>query len=272
MAIDWNTAWQILLHFLEHYFLRISLFAVLFILIGLFVSIWYSRLFYKKNWLSRKPKAYNYGIKLVYPYIFSITIYFFIIIGLSQGVKSAIKHDANTLGSIIYENSIALSFENDSSKEETLNKLATVVKSVQDANMASKILLTKIAEETHFESKLFESTKNVTANFLIKHFGDEIFARTLYYTLMLTPKNDFVELEMNYEEFEKGIKNLMALDASQIEASIIENIGISIYKVIKPQLNGIIISQLLIWALFMALPLIETALYKKVKAHQEKAI
>ncbi|MGB0429416.1 MAG: hypothetical protein ACPGLV_03010 [Bacteroidia bacterium] len=258
------------MHLLENYFLRISIFTLFFALIGLFISIWFTRLLHKKKWLKRKPKAYHYGIKLVYPYTFAVSLYFLSIIGLIQGVKSSIKNDANTLGTVVYENTVALSFENDSSKNEALKSLATAVKSIQATNKASKVMMQRIAQELHFESKLLESSKNVTANFIIKHFGDEIFARTLYYTLMLTPKNDFVEFEMNYDEYEKAINNLLALDASQIEASLIENIGIAMYKVIKPQLNGIIITQVLIWVVLMALPFIEIILYKKLTKNQEK--
>lgn len=265
MDVDWIQIKEVLGHLLEHYLLRICLYAALFVGLAFIISVLLTRFIHKRKLLQRQPKLYHYGIKLIYPYIFLISIYFFALTGLGFGFKSALKLDSNNLGELVYDNSMALSFENDSSKKATLNHLAEMVKTLQQTQSDTKVKLKEVAQLVEFKSKLLEKTKDATVSFLVSQYGDEIFTRMLYATLLLAPNNDFVELEMSYKDFNKAISNLLLLDADDIEQSIKESIGVAIFKVLRPQFNAFILSQLFVWLLLMSLPFVEILIYRKYR-------
>lgn len=259
-GIDWRLVGDIILYILKNYFLQIVFYVIVFVVLGLILSVIYSIVLSKYKFLKRQNKYYSWAVKLYIPFIFIINLLFSFKLGVLVGGYSAIKNDSYNISKQIYYQSTSLVFDNEDTKEASLNTLQSFVKELDDGNKELKISLNEIAQNYNADIVPIDNSKNWLANKLIQNYGDRIHTLSLYVLLNLTPHINVSE-QISYEDFDKAIEFLLEMDPENIEDSLIRKIQHFTNYILRVQFKSILTGLVLIWIILLVVPVLEFYIY-----------
>ena len=115
--VEWHIVWDIFREFVLPHSGTLILNVVLFGVLGVVVSIIYAVILYKKGVFRRKPKYYNWSVKLYYPLLIGGIIFFFGQVGFVRGVYKIIDNEKDVVVTGIYNASLQAVFESEESKD-----------------------------------------------------------------------------------------------------------------------------------------------------------
>lgn len=268
--IHWETIYNAVGYALKNYPLKIILFCLLFLVLGLLISSFLVIILKKYKALSRSQKYYNWFVKLYIPAIFIVNIVFSLKIGLFCGVYSALKKDSYSISEQVYNSSTYYIFKDNRSKKVFIEDLRKAVKDLSQKNNNAKVKVIDIAKAYHFKNDMIDLPKNWMASMFVNRYGDKIYSFIIYGILDSVP-NGGITNELSYGEFNTISEKLVVLNPENIEKSIVQKIQNLFLMILKSQFTTILKGILLIWVLLMSIPWFEfwiyTLLMKKLKDH-----
>ena len=261
--IDWSLVWGIIKDTIIPHSGTLLFNFILFLVIGLFLSICYIILLSKKKVLKRKPKYYNWAVKLYTPLLLGLFLYIFGQIGFLRGVYKVIIKEKEVIISSIYDNTLSVAFESEQSKNIFVEEMQLAAKEAKDG---SNVLLKQLKESTqnyNTGNSLIDGSKNKIATYLIDSYGNDIYKITTYGMLNLANRHVNVSESMTYSEFSSAMDFLLEVEHKEIELAIREKLTTWFVSLLDSQYMGLVKSLLILLLIGMAFPVIEFFIYKK---------
>lgn len=263
--VEWHIVWDIFREFVLPHSGTLILNVVLFGVLGVVVSIIYAVILYKKGVFRRKPKYYNWSVKLYYPLLIGGIIFFFGQVGFVRGVYKIIDNEKDVVVTGIYNASLQAVFESEESKDAFVTALQGAARSTTDG---STILMERLKETTthlHTGVSLVDKGKDKVAGYFLEKYKDDIFKAALYGAINYTKLKDYKTSDepMSYEDFSKAMDLLLEIGYQDIEEAVKNELIAWISSVLKAQYRTFLIPIILFLILLMAFPLLEFLVYKK---------
>lgn len=263
--IEWSVIWSVIKDtVLPHTWILISN-TVVFLFLGFIISIIYIIILNKKKVLKRKPKYYNWVVKLYIPTLIIGFLFVFGYTGFITGVYKVLNKENETIVSSVYNNVLKLSFESEKSKNEFIVKLQKSAIEVKDGSNALAESLKTTTTEYNTGYSVIDENKNKIAAFLIDRYGDDIYKISVYGMLNAAGAKASVNINesLSYEEFSAGMDFLLEVGYKDIEQGIKDKLMIWFESLLYGQYKSLVLSQLILLLIIVSLPIIEFLIYKK---------
>ncbi|WP_299683599.1 hypothetical protein [uncultured Dokdonia sp.] len=264
-SIEWSVIWDIIKNIVLPQTGTLIFNTIIFLFLGLIISIFYVIILHKKKVLKRKQKYYNWATKLYIPVLIIGFLFLFGNIGFITGVYKVLDHESEAIISSVYNNILKLSFESEESKNEYISKLQQSAREVKDSSNALEEYLKITATEYNTGYSVIDDNKNKLANFLIGKYGDDIYKISVYGMLNAAGAKAHVNIDesLSYEEFSTGMDFLLDVGHKDIEQAIKDKLIAWFDSLLYNQYTSLVISQLAILLIIICLPLIDFFIYKK---------
>ncbi len=264
-SIEWSVIWDIIKNIVLPHTGTLIFNTIIFLFLGLIISIFYVIILHKKKVLKRKQKYYNWATKLYIPVLIIGFLFLFGNIGFITGVYKVLDHESEAIISSVYNNILKLSFESEKSKNEYIIKLQQSAREVKDSSIALEEYLKITATEYNTGYSVIDDNKNKLANFLISKYGNDIYKISVYGMLNAAgAKAHFnIDESLSYEEFSTGMDFLLDVGHKDIEQAIKDKLVVWFDSLLYNQYTSLVISQLAILLIIICLPLIDFFIYKK---------
>ncbi|WP_324027670.1 hypothetical protein QSV08_06905 [Maribacter sp. BPC-D8] len=263
--IDWGVIWSVIKDIvLPHSWTLIST-TIIFLIVGLIISVVYIVILNKKKVLKRKPKYYNWAVKLYIPTLIFGFLFVFGYAGFITGTYKVINKENETIVSSIYNNVLQLSFESEKSKNDFIVELQESAIEVKSGSNALVESLKKTTTEYNSGYSVIDDNKNKLATFLIDTHGDAIYKIAVYGMLNAAGAKAHVDINesLSYDEFSAGMDLLLDIGYKDIELAVKDKLMIWFDSLLYSQYKSLILSQLILLLIIISLPLIEFFIYKK---------
>lgn len=263
--IEWSMIWNIIKNIVLPHTGTLIFYTIIFLFLGLIISIFYVIILHKKKVLKRKPKYYNWITKLYIPVLIIGFLFFFGNIGFITGIYKVLDKENETIISSVYNNILKLSFESEKSKNEYILKLQQTAREVIDSSNALEEYLKITATEYNTGYSVIDDSKNKLANFLIDKYGDDIYKISVYGMLNAAGARAHVNINesLSYEEFSTGMDFLLDVGHKDIEQAIKDKLIVWYDSLLYNQYKSVVLSQLVLLLIIISLPLIDFFIYKK---------
>lgn len=269
-SINWK---QVITEIVLPHLGTLTLYIVLYCILGFVLGIVYNVILWKKNIFVREHKYYNWFVKLYIPALFFIFLYFSVQFAFIFGAKKIIKDEEATVVSEIYEASIAEFFETPEERENFILKLqkssADLQNEVDDISKEANNYLSK--NNTGYT--IIDTGKNKLTSYIVKEYNASLYSAILYGLVKATGSTTKLEEinKMSYNDVNKLVDTLNTLDPKDIETSIKTKLTEAVDKIISAQINGFAKTTLIIFLLLISIPIIECFIYRwwlkrKIKA------
>jgi hypothetical protein len=251
----------------------LTLYIVLFCILGFITSIFYNLILWKKNIFVRHNKYYNWFVKLYIPGLVFVFLYFSVQFAFIYGAKKIIKDEEAIVVSELYDVSTSQFFKSPQEREDFILKLQQSSASLQKlGNQISQEVDTYVAQN-NTGYNIIDNTKNKLTHYVIKEYETNLYSAVLYG--MLKASGSLTEKEqienMSYNEVNLLIKKLNTVDPKDIETSVKAKLTEFIDKIISSQINGFAKTTLFIFLLIIFLPILEYLIYRWWINRKEKA-
>ncbi len=263
--IEWNVIWNIIKDIILPHIGTLIFNIIIFILLGFIIAIFYSIILHKKKILKRKPKYYNWAVKLYIPMLVVGFIFIFGHIGFITGIYKILDKENKAIVSGIYNNVLKQSFESEKSKNEFIHKLQQSAIEVKDGSYALVASLKIITTEYNTGYSVIDNNKNKVVTFLIDKYGDDIYKTSVYAMLNVAGASAHVNIKesLSFNEFSAGMDFLLKVGFKDIKQGIIDKLMIWYDSVLYNQYKSLVLSQLILLLIIISLPLIEFFIYKR---------
>lgn len=261
--LDWSAVWHILKDIVLPHTGTLIFNIVLFLFIGLFLSITFLIILQKKKVFKRIPRYYNWIVKLYIPLLIAGFLYFFGHIGFIRGVYKILDKESETIVAGVYNNILELSFDSEESKNELVTKLQESAIEFRDGSDSMTISLKAIATEHNTGHSLVDGGKDKVATFVIDTYGDNVYKLTLYGMLNVAGPHINLNESLSYEEFSTAMDFLLEVGHKDIEQAIKDKLTIGLESLFYSQYKSFVWSYVILILIMMGIPLIEFLIYKK---------
>lgn len=263
--IEWSFLWNIIKDIVLPHTGTLIFNTIIFLLLGFFLSLFYIIVLHKKKVLKRKPKYYNWAVKLYIPILIISFLFIFGHIGFITGIYKVLNKENKTITSSIYNSLLKLSFESEKSKNDFIVKLQQSAIEAKDDSSAliESLKITTTAYNTGYS--VIDNNKNKIAVFLIDKYGNDIYKIVIYGMLNLAESKTHVTINksLSYEEFSTGMDFLLNVGYKDIEQGIKDKLIKWFDYLIYDQYKSLVLFQLIILLIIICLPFIEFFIYKK---------
>lgn len=253
---DWDSIYAAALYIIKNYPLTILLYCLVCFIGGLLISLILILIMRKYQAFYRKPKYYNWSVKLYIPAIFIVNGIFSLQLGVFWGSYEALKRDSFSISSQIYSSGVGFVFKDQKIKADFIRGLRTFVLKVNRNNEDAKIKITDLVRACDTKYGTINQPKKRMASWLMNRYGDRINTVVVYGILNSIPDIK-VTGDLSYHEFDKITEQLLILDPDNIENSIVEKIQDVFLMALKSEFKTIAGSLLTLWIILMIIPWIE---------------
>jgi hypothetical protein len=263
--IEWNFLWNIVKGIVLPHTGTLIFNTIIFLLLGFFLSLFYIFILHKKKILNRKPKYYNWAVKLYIPILIAGFLFIFGHIGFITGIYKVLKNESKNITLSVYDNILKLSFESEKSKNDFIAKLQqSAIEAKDNSNaLVESLKITTTAYNTGYS--VIDDNKNKIAAFLVDKYGNDIYKIAVYSMLNLAGSKAHVTINksLSYEEFSTGMDLLLDVSYKDIEQGIKNKLIVWFDYLVYDQYRSLIFFQLILLLIIICLPLIEFFIYKK---------
>ena len=219
----------------------------------------------KKKVLKRKPKYYNWAVKLYIPITIVGFLFVFGHIGFITGVYKILKNENEAIISDVFDNALKLYFESEESKNKLITELQQLAKETKDG---SKVLIEFIKVETKEYNtgySVIDRSKNKLASFILDKYGDDAYKICLYAMLNKAAGKAHINIDesLPYKNFSTGMDFLLEVGYKDIEKEIKNKLKVWLDSLLYSQYKSLILFQLILLFVIMSLPLIDFFINKK---------
>lgn len=259
--LDWKSYWHLIKDIILPHSGTLIYNIFLFITLGILTSIVYVIVLYKKGVFTRKPKYYNWVVKLYIPLLIATFLYCFGQIGFLKGVYKIVNSEKELFVGSLYAGTIGYAFETEKDKVKFVKETQAYAKNAKDGTNLLiepyKQRLLKLDSGNSFVN----NSKNKLSLFLIQNYGDDICASSVYGILKMSGKNEGETMDL--ETFTAATEYLLAADHKVIESAIIDKLNFWFTSFIDSHYNSMLKSIIIVLAIIISLPIIEFLVYKK---------
>lgn len=263
--IEWSVIWNIIKDIVLPHTGTLIFNTFIFLFLGFFISLFYIVVLHKKKILKRKPKYYNWAVKMYIPMLIIAFLFLFGHIGFITGIYKILNEENKTITSSIYNNILKLSFESEKSKNDFIVKLQqSAIEAKDDSNaLVESLKITTTAYNTGYS--VIDDNKNKIAAFLIDKYGNDIYKIAVYGMLNVAGSKTHVNINksLSYEEFSTGMDFLLNVGYKDIEQGIKDKLIKWFDYLLYDQYKSLVLFQLILLLIIICLPLIEFFIYKK---------
>jgi hypothetical protein len=242
----------------------ITLYIVLFCILGFILSIVYNLVLWKKNIFIRQHKYYNWLVKLYIPALVFVFLYFSVQFAFIFGAKKIIKNEEAIVVSELYEVSVSQFLKTPQERKNFILKL-------QESSAGFKKLGNDISQgvntyvsQNNSGYNIIDNSKNKLTGYVIKEYEANLYTAILFGLLKATGSTIGKEelKDMSYSEVNLLVNQLNTLDPKEIETSIKAKLTEFVDKIISSQINGFAKTTLFIFLLIIFIPVLECLIYR----------
>lgn len=237
------------------------LYISMFMLIGIALSIIYIIFLWKKKVFVRKPKYYNWAVKLYIPFLFIVFIYFSFQVSILFSAQKIIHRETEKIVDELYESTVSHYFESPKDLELFIGNLKLLSKTLQDKSESIDSKIENWITRNHAKTDIKNGIKNRLALYLYKKYKVELYTLA-FYGLIKTTNGQIGFGEMSVEDIDVFIKLLNTIDSEQIEDSIKKEFNGFVFKIVDSQIHNLILGSLLIFILLIIFPVFEWWIYR----------
>jgi len=254
--MDWHVFWEIIRDIVLPHLGRLILNIIVFLIVGILISIFLVVIFKKKNILSRKNRIYTLIIRTIYiPGIIIAGLVFCFQIGFIRGVYKIIKKENPQITNGIYMGTVGQLVATDKDKDAFVEEMKSLAYKAQQSNTEFTYALS---------NGISKQTKNAEINsfsaYVVKKYNEEVYSAVLFgFCYAADIKFD---KKLNYSDFENVLDIIKKTDRVKVEKSIKFAMGMKLHKLFYKQYISAITSIIISWLLVLAIPLVEFLIYK----------
>ncbi|WP_158976264.1 hypothetical protein [Cellulophaga sp. L1A9] len=264
--IDWPFIWSIVRDTVIPHSGTLIFNTLLFLFLGFAISLTYVILIAKKKLLKRKPKYYNWAVKLYIPIVILSFLYIFGQIGLIRGIYKCLEKEKTNIVSGIYTNTLGFAFETEEAKNNFIGKIQATAIDTKDRSDEFIFQLRKEAKNHNSGYSLIDSGKNKIAGYLITKYGTDIYKAGVYAMLNLAvAKAAHTNLDdmIAYDDFSAGMDFLISVGHKDIEVAVLEKLDTWFTSLLSNQYWAMVKSLCILAVLVLLFPIAEFFIYKK---------
>jgi len=263
--IDWMEVWEFSKQFILPNIGLFIFWTVLFVLLGLILSIVLNIVLYRKNFFDRDKKYYNWIVKLWIPYFVIVFLYFFSMIGLLYGGHSIMEKENKNIAAHIYSNTIGTAFSSEKEKKVFLSSLQTISNSSEGVSKSMAQALAIYIKQNNSGFASVDKLKNSSTSYLLKKFESDVYSACIYgFMKVVDDKADMQNVKnISYPQFKSLLKKLDQAEPQKIELSLQSEMGHKLQSVLDFVFKEILKNELLFFVFFLSLPFIECLIYSK---------
>ncbi|MBF4518210.1 hypothetical protein IRZ71_17740 [Flavobacterium sp. ANB] len=264
-TINWQEVWEFSKHIILPNLGWFIFWTILFILLGLIISIVLNVYLYRKNFFTRDRTYYNWIAKLWIPYIIIVCIYFFGMLGLFYGGHSILSKENKSITANIYTKTVGSTFSSEKDKKAFLQTLQQLSNSSEDVSKSLTKTLGLYIEKNNTGLSSVDNFKNSSSTYLLKKYESEVYAATMYgFMKVIDDKADIASFKkIKYTELKSLLTKLDKIEPKRIEESIQLEMGHKLQAILDYIYKGIMKHELLFFVLFLIIPFIEYFIYWK---------
>ncbi|AIZ42107.1 hypothetical protein [Cellulophaga baltica] len=264
--IDWPFIWSMVRDTVIPHSGTLIFNTLLFLFLGFAISLTYSIVIAKKKLLKRKPKYYNWAVKLYIPIVILSFLYVFGQIGLIRGIYKCLEKEKTNIVTGIYTNTLGFAFETEESKNDFIGKIQATAIDTKNRSDEFIFQLRKESKNHNSGYSLVDSGKNKIADYLITKYGTDIYKAGVYAMLNLAvAKAAHTNLDdvMAYDDFSAGMDFLISVGHRDIEIAVLEKLDTWFTSLLSNQYWAMVKSLLLLAFIIVLIPIAEFFIYKK---------
>ncbi len=263
--VDWRFIWEVTKDIILPQSGKLIFNTLLFLFIGIVISIVFTVFLSKKGVFKRKLKYYNWVVKLYIPILIIFISYVFGQIGFIRGAYKILTSEKKAIVSSIYQKTLNLTFASKESKNTIIKILQVSAKDVNNGsqNLIQVLKVTSLSYNSGIT--IIDNSKNKITNYLIEKYGNDIYKISMYGMLNIAGARAHTNINeaLPYKEFSAAMDFLLTVDYKDIEKGIQDKLTEWYELLLKTQFNSIIKSFLILLLLIISIPLIEFFIYKK---------
>jgi len=263
--IDWFFLWEITKDIIIPKTGRLIFNTLLFLFLGILLSIIYTVFLSKKGRFKRKPKYYNWIVKLYIPFLIIFISFVFGQIGFVRGCYKILNSETKPIVATIYQETLSLTFESEESKNKFIKQIQSTATEVNNGSQ-NLIEVLKIASVNYNSGyTIIDNSKNKIASYLTEKYGNDIYKVSLYGLLNLAGAKAHANIDeaLPYSEFSAAMDFLFTVDYKDIEIAIQEKLIEWFRSFLASQYHSMIKSFSILLLIIISIPLIEFFIYKK---------
>ncbi len=263
--INWSIAWDIIKDIIIPHTATLVFNIILFVFIGLVLSIIYCVILSKKGIFKRKPKYYNWAVKLYIPTLIGVFLYIFTNIGFLRGFYKIIDKERDPIVTSVYDHTLSFAFKTEEAKNNFVKKVQVSANEVKDGSNHLMVELKKASLDYNSGISLIDDSKNKAAHYLIEKYGDDIYKISLYGMLNIAGAKAHTNINesLPYNEFSAGMDLLLEIGHKDIEQSIKDKLVEWFSSLLYYQYKSMIKPLIIILLIIISIPIIEFIIYKK---------
>lgn len=269
--IDWESLYSAGLYVMKNYPLKILGNIILGLIISSLLITLYLYFLKKTGGFKRENRWYNKMVKLYFPAVIIITIFFGIKIGIIRGIYKGLQKDSYSISKTIYDSGAAQIFSSEKEKQEAIVKIQSLAKELQNNNKELKINMVDLAKQYNSHYTIIDQPKNWIAKQFVEKYGDQIQTLVIYGTLNAAPHVNISE-NISYKEFDTIMQQLRSLDPEDVEKSIIAKIQDFFLQLLTSQYHSFIKAALILLVALLSIPWIELLIYTLFRNKKLKKI
>ncbi len=263
--MDWSLFWAVIKDTIVPHSATLIMNTILFLIIGFFLSIIYTIILTKKKVLKRKPKYYNWAVKLYVPILLCTFLYIFGQIGFIRGVYKVLYKEKEPIVASVYANTLSLIFESEKSKNTFVKEIQASAKDAKDGSDHLVELLKATSMNYNSGISLIDNGKNKISGYLIEKYGNDIYKTGVYAMLNLAGARVHANINesLPYNEFSAAMDFLLNVGYKEIEVAVQDKLMTWLTSFLDSQYHSMVKSLFLILFIVMSIPVIEFFIYKK---------
>lgn len=263
--MDWSLVWSIIKDIIIPYSGTLIFNTILFLFIGLILSIIYSIILSKKRVFKRRPKYYNWSVKLYIPMLIGMFLYVFGQIGFLRGVYKILNKEKESIVTSVYVKTLSLTFESEENKNAFIKEIQISAKDVKDSSSYLMKRLKKTTQNYNSGISIVDESKNKISIYLIEKYGNDIYKTGVYGMLNLAGAKAHININesMPYSEFSTAMDFLLSVEHRDIELAIKDKLIIWFTSLLDYQYHSMKKSFFILLLIIMSIPVIEFFIYKK---------
>lgn len=241
----------------------LALYIVLFCVLSFILGVIYNVLLWRKKIYIRQHKYYNWLVKIYIPTTMFVFLYFGIQFAFIFGAKKIIRAEESKVINEIYEVSVTQFFKTPTERKDFILKLQNSCKELKNEGKSISHEVTTYVAQNNTGFKIIDTGKNKLTNYIIKEYETNLYTAILYGVIKAsgsTMKIDNIK-DLNYSEINLLLEKTNTLDPKQIENSVKTKLTEAVDKIISSKINDIALMSMLIFILFLSIPILEYFIY-----------
>lgn len=234
------------------------------IAIGMLLYTVYSIFIFKKKMLHRKPKYYNWIVKLYLPILFLGCLYLFGQLGVIRGIYKILDQNSPAIMADTYQKTLGYYFSSESTKKEFIKDMKQAIDESKDKIEFWTHGFIKKPNVQETEDEVFYSGWiSKTSDYIQMMYRHEIYQLAMHSAINNAAAKIGLEGVITYGDYKKAVHFLEEVRAKDIEILIQEKMSLWMQKLLRQKYHAVLISHLILILLLLCFPIVEFFIYKK---------